>query len=391
MEKKVKFAIIGLVGLLLVSFVIVLQITNSKQILEKEIDKLSTENANLSKDINNFSSERRELQNRIDSLNSQMSRLESEKEDLNSKCDLLEKAKEGLTEKLKSIGEPKAIQPVQQAVQPSYTFQKEDAYWADVLKAKTDLEFQLENLRAQLKDLEAGNEKLQREKGILQLDITNLTREKDSLNHQLEYNQKLMDSISAELVREKNDKMQQQDELKILKNENTLLTRQVKNLTNSKVSLENKVYEIAGKNKDLESRLTEMGNILKEKMYLVENIKRQLVSAQKDMEGLGETENAVELSPIIVKPQSNMQNEQPVFSRPKPLASAIKILSVNRDNNFIIVDIDNNTGIKLGDTFQVFRGNNSIATIEVIRIRDSIAACNIKQESTPIAQGDIIK
>ncbi|MFH1441860.1 MAG: hypothetical protein ABIH18_07480 [Candidatus Omnitrophota bacterium] len=390
MEKKVKFAIIGLVGLLLVSFVIVLQITNSKQILENEIDKLSTDNANFSKEINSFSSERRRLQDRIDSMNSELSRLGREKEDLSSKCDLLEKAKDGLIEKLKSAGQAKVIQPVQQTVQQPYTLQKEDAYWAGVLKVKTDLEFQLDNLRAQLKGLGTDNEKLQREKSMLQLDITNLTRDKDTLNHQLEYNQKLMDSISAELVREKNNKMQQQDELKVLKNENTLLTRQVKNLTSSKVNLEKKLYKMEGKNKDLENKLTEMDTVLKEKMYLVENIKRQLISAQKSMEqGLGETKNTVELSPIVVKPQSSTQNERPVFS--KPLAPIGKVLSINRDNNFVIVDIGNNSGIRLGDTFQVFRGNSSIGRIEVIRIRDSVAACDIKQESTLISEGDIIK
>lgn len=387
MENKVKFAIIGLVGLLLVSFVIVLQITNSKQILEKEIEKLNTDNANLSKEINNSSSERRRLQDKIDSLGSDISKLESEKDDLNSRCDLLEKAKDNLTEKLKSAGTPKDIQSVQQVQQPSYIPQKEDAYWAGVLKSKTDLEFQLEAMRAQLKELEASSGKLQREKSMLQLDITNLTREKDALNHQLEYNQKLMDSISAELVREKNDKMQQQEDLKVLKNENILLTRQVKNLTNSKVNLEKKFYEMEEKNKGLENKLAEMDTVLKDKMYLVENIKKQLVSAQKSMDSLGG--DSVELPAIVVKPQPNMQDEKPVPGN--LLASTGKVLSINRDNNFVIVDIDNNPGIKLGDVLHVFRGNSSIAMVEVIRMRDSVAACDIKQESTPIAQGDIVK
>lgn len=386
MEKKVKFAIIGLVGLLLVSFVVVLQITNSKQILEKEIEKLNTDNDSLSKEINNFSSEKRSLQNRIDSLSGELSKLESEKVDLSSKCDLLEKTKDELIEKLKFAGEAKVVQ---QTVQPSYPPQKEDTYWAGVLKAKADLEFQLDALRAQLKELETESEKSQREKSMLQLDITNLTREKDSLSHQLEYNQKLMDSISAELVREKNDKMQQQDELKVLKNENTLLTRQVNNLTNSKVNIEKKLYEMEGKNNDLGNKLTQMDAVLNEKMYLVENIKRQLVSAQKNMEGLGETKDTVELPPIIVKPQSNTRDDQPVFS--KALAPIGKVMSVNRENNFVIVDIGNNLGVRLGDAFQVFRSNSSIARIEVIRMRDSVAACDIKQESIPIAEGDIVK
>ncbi len=386
MENKVKFAIIGLVGLLLVSFIIVLQITNSKQILEKEIEKLNTDNANLSKEINNSSSEKRRLQDKIDSLGSDISRLESEKEDLNSKCDLLEKAKDSFVEKLKSAETTKVIQPVQQ---PSYTPQKEDAYWAGVLKSKTDLEFQLEAMRAQLKDLEISSDKLQREKSMLQLDITNLTREKDALNHQLEYNQKLMDSISAELVREKNDKMQQQEDLKVLKNENILLTRQVKNLTNSKVNLEKRFYEMEEKNKGLENKLTEMDVVLKDKLSLVENIKKQLVSAQKSMDSLGEAKDSVELPVIVVKPQSNTQNDKPA---PDNLLSPIgKVLSIKKDNNFIIVDINDDSGIKLGDTLHVFRGNSSIAVVEVIRMRDSIAACDIKQESTPIAQGDIVK
>jgi len=48
-------------------------------------------------------------------------------------------------------------------------------------------------------------------------------------------------------------------------------------------------------------------------------------------------------------------------------------------------------GAKLGDTFKVYKQGNPIATVEVIQVRQSIAACDIKEETTPIEAGDIVR
>jgi hypothetical protein len=74
-----------------------------------------------------------------------------------------------------------------------------------------------------------------------------------------------------------------------------------------------------------------------------------------------------------------------------PAATAGKILSVDRDNNFVVIDLGIDVGIKIGDTFQVYRGDRIIATIEVIQARRGIAACDIKKEYLSIIAGDTVR
>jgi hypothetical protein len=57
----------------------------------------------------------------------------------------------------------------------------------------------------------------------------------------------------------------------------------------------------------------------------------------------------------------------------------------------VIIDIGEEVGIKIGQTFQVLRDNNAIGIIEVIQVRRDIAACDIKKENIPFNVGDEIK
>ena len=302
MENKIKFIIIGLISVLVISFLITLQTYSAKTSLLKEREDLKRENLSLANKIEEGIQDARRFQDRVSALNIDVDRAIREKEELQSKYNVLVKTRDQILEELKSA-RTKREAPAEVQAQP----QLGDTYWAGILKAKTDLEFQLENIRNELKDIRINNEQLQREKATLDLEANSLNREKQDLQRQLEYNQKLMDSIAQELVREKNDKFQIHDNLKLIRNENALLRRQLKSLNNRKISLERKLSEI------------------------------------------------------------------------------------HRENNFVIIDLGQERGVKAGDTFKVYREEKPIADIEVIQVRQEIAACDIKKETTPIKVGDIVR
>jgi hypothetical protein len=73
------------------------------------------------------------------------------------------------------------------------------------------------------------------------------------------------------------------------------------------------------------------------------------------------------------------------------LNDGVKIMSIDRDNNFVVVNAGQANNLKLGDTFQVYREGQAIGSVEVIQIRDRIAACDIKAENTPLRVGDMVK
>jgi hypothetical protein len=125
---------------------------------------------------------------------------------------------------------------------------------------------------------------------------------------------------------------------------------------------------------------------LREKFSQVDSAKKGLETGAKSQASgaPAEFKESVDLSPIVVRPGS----EVPETTKPSVLG---KVLAVNKENNFVIVDIGEDAGIKVGDTFAVYRNDDQVATVEVIRASKTVSACDIKRQSTPLKIGDIIK
>ena len=390
MENKAKFIIIGLAGVAVIFIFLFMQSLNSKQALQKEKDKLMADNIALAQKAEDNQRKAQQVEGQLSSLNSDLDRLTKEKDGLGKRLDVLNKEKEDFIEKLKSQPTPVVKQePQQQQPQPPVT---EDAYWAGILKAKTDLELQLGSVRSELKAIQINNEELQREKSTLGLDINGLKRDKEDLKRQLDYNQKIMDSIAQDLVRERNDKVQIQDSLKVIRNENILLRRQLNSLNSRKINLDKKLQELQEGKAAIERRFTEMETMLSQKVTQIGSLQEQLqtISSQAKIERPEDKKESVDLPAIIVRPQAqeNTLQEQPISSK---VSGEGKVLAINKENNFLIIDLGEDAGIKLGDTFQIYRDNEAIATIVVIQTRKDIAACEIKQEIAPIEIGDAIR
>ncbi len=68
-----------------------------------------------------------------------------------------------------------------------------------------------------------------------------------------------------------------------------------------------------------------------------------------------------------------------------------KILAVNQDSRFVVIDAGINAGIKIGDSFNVYRDGQNIGTITVIQSRNDISACDIRKEIKPLKIDDGVK
>jgi len=386
MEKKIKFILMGLGGLLLISIILNIQISTAKRQVEQERNGLKTDNASLTKKVEESKQMLRRLDEKLVSLNKEFERVSKEKEDFQRKVEALNKEKEDLVEKLKAEKQTTAANaPEEQRVQAA----PGDSYWAGILKAKTDLGLQLENVRSELKSVRLNNEQLQREKNSLDLDMNNLTREKQDLGRQIEYNKKLADSLTVELVREKNDKMQLEGVLKTIKGENNILRRQLRSLNSRKADLETKIQGLQDDKTTLERRFNEMETLLKDQVTNINNLEQQmdtLHSGGKIAVPLGQAKESVELPPILVRPQESAASAL----GPAAVLSG-KVLAINKENKFVIVDLGQDAGVNVGRTFEVYREDKPIATIEVIQVRKEISACDIRGESAPIHIGDIVK
>ncbi|TBR16468.1 hypothetical protein EPO66_04560, partial [bacterium] len=277
MQDKMKFVVMGLAAILVISLFVNLQSMGSKQSLERERNNLRDANADLSDRVDKGMQENKRLQTKLDSLNKDMERVSREKEDLLSKYDAANKERDELINRIKERPAQQAAQAVEVSrMSVSSGSAGNDTYWGGILKAKTDLELQLDKLRTELKDIQIKNEQLLREKSSLDMDVTNLTRENQELKKQFDYNQKIMDSLTQELVREKNDKFVIQDNLKTVKRENDVLRRQLKSINGRKVNLEKRLAELQDKNNGLEAEMSKVQTFVQDKMIKIDNLQKQL-------------------------------------------------------------------------------------------------------------------
>lgn len=396
MENKAKFLIIGLLGFLLLSVIVNLQTYNTKFILQKEKDRLFSENQVLSQKAEESQQKAKNLEGKLAILNQDLEKLNRDKEDFQKKFDLLNREKTQLIDRLKSQGQAQ-IASVREAAPSSGpqtgVFGREDAYWAGILKSKTDLELQLANFRSELKTAQLNNEQLQREKNALQLDLNSFKREKEDFQRQMEYNKKLLDSIAQELVRERNDKIKIEESIKSLREENEVLMRQVKSLSNHKYVLEKKIQDLQEGKAAIERRFTEMENKLTEKVSMINDLKAGLegiqgASTKKEEAVVEPKKESVELPPIVVRPGTQAPE---IRIQQGTTVLGGKILAINKDSNFVIIDLGEDAGVKLGDAFKAYREDRAIANLEVIQTRKNIAACDIKNELVPLKIGDMVR
>ncbi|MCX5699639.1 MAG: hypothetical protein NTX01_08070 [Candidatus Omnitrophica bacterium] len=389
MEKKMKFIIIGLLGFCIVCLFLFIQAASQQQRLFRERNDLKTENTSLVSMANKLENDLKETQGKIGSLKAERDKGIEELNELQKKFESASRARDELIEKLKKNKQPQAAasasQPVQQQASAS---QNTDAYWGMVLKAKTDLEMQLSSIQVELRNLQISNESLQREKSVLEIGINSLRNDKKDLLRQLDYNQKLLDSMSQEVVRERNDKVAIQDSFKTIRAENGVLSRQLKSLVGRKEALDKKVVSLQEGKTTVEKRLNEMETMLTDRASKIDSLKNELdaIKSGKADDTEKVSKESVELPAIVVRSAPAAGRE-----RAEVQTFSGKILAVNLDSNFVVIDLGSSTGVNVGNVFNVYRDARSIGSIGVIQTRVNISACDIKRMSTPLKIGDQVK
>ncbi len=395
MEAKIKFIIMGLIGFSMACLFLFMQAASQQQRLLRESNDLKTENTVLVSKAGKLENDLRETQGRLNSLNTERDRGIEELNELQKKFESVSRVRDELIGKLKKNSQSQVFTSAPQPVQQQASVpQNTDAYWGTVLKAKADLEMQLSGIQVELRNLQAGNELLQREKSILEVDINSLRNDKKDFLRQLDYNQKLLDSMSQEVVRERNDKVAIQDNLKTIREESSIFSRQLKSLINRKNILDKKVQDLQEGKTTAEKRLNEMEAMLTDRISKIDSLKDELYAIKsgkaldinKELKDFVELKDSVELPEIVVHSASS-----PERGKAQMQEFPGKILAVNLESNFVVIDLGSSSGVKVGDVFNVYRNAKNIGAIGVIQIRAGISACDIKKMNTPFKTGDYVK
>jgi chromosome segregation ATPase len=415
MENRIKLLVIGLGVLAAISLLIAFQlnITNNKirinkAAVERELDRVSKENEKFAKDLSNVLANNKSLASSLEEVEAKGKSIQDDVNRLKERLDLTTKERDSLIDKVQGLIEDK--RKIQEsldaekskkakreengeevsggagaATTATYTpGSSQEAYWANVLRQKANAELELENVKAQLKEISLKADELFREKNNIEMELKNVTQLKEDMERRTAYNEKLANSLSEDLVREKNDKAELSEQLNKVSDDNRQMRARIKDLEETKTTLYRKIDNIEQERLALRNKLGETEGALTERVNEIVKVKRNLDKFQSnEVANVVPGSRTVELSPIIVRGKQDAE---------KPALTG-RILSINRENKFVIIDLSSNSGLKLNDRFNVYRDGKYIGSIEVIQMRKDISAADIKETSAgeDIKIGDIIK
>jgi archaellum component FlaC len=209
--------------------------------------------------------------------------------------------------------------------------------------------------------------------GNIERDLERITSEKDEIQRRLE----LVSREREELLERLSSFQQLQEEVKLVKNENKSLRERLATLQDSEAEIDN----LRKENENLRQRIKEVKSLLKEKIVMAGYAKEQ----EPETTEVAKASGSVDLPPIVVSSSSISPQVE------LPYALEGKILNVNREHEFVVIDLGRNKGLKQNMVFEVLRDGEPIGEVKVIQIREEIAACDIIESLRPFELGDIVR
>lgn len=263
----------------------------------------------------------------------------------------------------------------------------DEQYWAGLLKEKAALEIEIERMKEEMSKSSIEVVQLKQENENLKIQIDQIKNEKDDIAREIKYKEDLVNNLSLELARTKNDKKFVADRVEKINAENMELRTQMKKLVASKGALEKTIVRLTEEKNEISKKLGRTESIIQSKIDEIWEIKDSLDRSFKESKMSPQSTNSIELPPIIVNSDAsnsfNTGESSPGFEG--------KVVSVNTENNFVIVDLGEKAGMRLGEQLSVYRDGKYIARLEVIQVRGDISAADIKDQWTKIQAGDTIR
>ena len=392
--------------------------------LKEQVQALSDQLATKDKDLSKFQSQYEEIKSKYDQLSDQVDQLTKERDDFKGRVTTVGAERDRLMKELQnrpqkivekivykdkseesvaaSVVEDKETQAdgtkkndapgestvVKDAEADSAKQHADESHWAGVFRQKAALEIEIDKSKKALDQSAIQIVDLKKQAADMQLVIDKFKSERDEIIRKIKYGEDLAENLSIELARAKNDQKFTAEHADKLSTENANLQSQVKQLTSTKFSLEKTIALLSGDKENIQKKLVESESVIQSRIDDIWKIKQNIDQRVSTMpKG---NENQVELSPIVIN--ANGPSEAPADEMPtEKTKDQAHIVSINSDNNFVIIDMGEKDGVKMGDAFRVYRGSKEIARLEVIQLRRDIAAADIKKRTAQVQVGDLVR
>ncbi len=357
--------------------------------LEKASQELTDRVSQQEKEKQQIRREYDEIKSKFEILTGQFTQVSGERDDWKTRLETIRRERDDLMEKLRTRPEKIVYKEKefeansQEAAVPAVTSPEGDQYWAKVLKDKAALQLDMDKAKSDMDQSALTIVDLKSQVADMQLELKNITDAKQELEHKMQENQQeferklqyqedLANNLSLEMARSRNAQKFVNERADKIKEENLALQAQIKQQSTTKLALEKTVAHLNQDKVGIEKKLAETEGVIQGRIDEVWQIKQNLDKKISDLSAKSNGE--VVLPPIIV----NAQGGQGAPPAAPPVKSQGMVISINETNNFVIVDLGEKDGSKVGRVFKVYRGNNVVANLEVIQVRKDISAADIK-------------
>ena len=337
-------------------------------------DLFKTSMDRLNREITSLDGENVDLKARLDVVSMELSSLETRNEDLEYKYKKLSKEKEALNKDLARAKKGKYF------LEKRLKDVESDYFVSDLLRQKAVMEVELKKLKEAFLPKELQIEELKGDRKDLEFQISKAYEENLLAKNKFEDATKVSEILSRDLSKEKDRNIKAKGEFEARQAENQILKLKLAELE----STANRFNRLVAEKENADLRFSQLKRELEQKDQELEKVKLAFSEKARQSEEIrAEAYHApseVELPPIFLQ---NSQLDNTAISSPIDrinMGTSLKgrIVAVNSEHNFVVIDMGRQNGIETGEEFAIYRGQAYIGLIEVIQMRDRISACDIK-------------
>ncbi len=188
--------------------------------------------------------------------------------------------------------------------------------------------------------------------------------------------------LTRDLLNEKNRNEKERQEFENVRAENRVL----KSKASEMEAFVRRYDKLFAERQTMELKIAGLEKELSNKDAEIERIKTAFIDKTSTDEFRAEAYHSpqeVELPPIVLERDTYSSGS---ISRPSldwidTQTSSLRgsVVTVNREHNFVVIDLGRQHGIEAGMRFNVYRGNILIGRLEAIQCRERISACDIEE------------
>ncbi len=257
-----------------------------------------------------------------------------------------------------------------------------------------------DDLEQQLTEVREAKNRVEHELADVKNNLDDATKQladerqkKEQLAKTAEDRQQQIDRMLRDLEQARSDQRTLTDQLGQLRDEHTALQRQMTDLTQAKTQLEQKVTELS-----------------KHPTVELDKVVVNPPATESREAGRGPSASALGIprlpgSQPLQSPEergTTVADDTRISSPPPASPAALgtesaslqgQVIVVNREYDFVVVNMGSNQGLALGQEFQVVRGDQVLGRVKVEKVYDELSAAAILPNSNKdaIREGDAVR